>query len=533
MANGIDLGFYAGVLKRRIAYFIIPALAVFGIGAGITVSLPKMYNSSAKILVESQQIPDAFVKSTVTALAAERLQVIQQRVLTRENILTLVDKFDLFQDNKNISKTEIVDLMRQRISFDNIDFSGAAKKGRNDNRLSVAFSLGFNSSSPALAAKIANELVTIVLEEDVRNRNNAASETTKFLTRESERVGVDISKIEATISDFKQKNSDMLPERLASNNALVDRDQRDIDELQRSVTAAQDQKRLLQLEASVKQSNGGQLTANSAASPLQQELDKLQLAYTQYAAVYSDSHPEMRSLKKQISSLQKQIEASKAALVNAKPVNLEDPNLGVEVRLIAEKISSLDNAIADAKARSITLSKAIEVLQKNIQATSGIGAELDSLERKRAALQASADDIEIKLGQARLGERLEQDQQAERFEVIESPVAPTEPISPKRVQLLFLALGAALASGVGGIFGAEFLDNTIRRESDITNKSHLGVLVTVPYIRTIDETRKSRKKIFRNLLLALVFIALSLLAVHRLVTPLDMLFYSARSSMKL
>ena len=86
MSQGIDFKYVFRVLRRRFYQFFLPFVLLSAIGTVVVMSLPAIYSADAKILVESQQIPDSLVKSTVTALASERLQVIQQRVLTRDNL---------------------------------------------------------------------------------------------------------------------------------------------------------------------------------------------------------------------------------------------------------------------------------------------------------------------------------------------------------------------------------------------------------------------------------------------------------------
>ncbi len=536
LVKRLDLLYFAQVAKRRLAFFLVPFLTFLVVGIGIIMVVPKVYNSSAKILVESQQIPDSFVKATVTAMAAERLEILKQRVLTRENLLNLVDKFSLFQNRKSVSKSEIVDLMRDRINFENLDIGlGAGKKGKGNDRLTVAFAVGFNSESPTMAAKVANELVTIVLEEDARNRTSAASETTKFLSREASRLADELSKMDATLADFKSKNSAMLPEKLQFSMALLERQNREIEDLDRTIANAADQKRLIELEAKIKQGTndpGGAVVASG--SVLEQQLAKLQLAYTQNSAIYSETHPEMRALRTQIKTIQKQIAEASASAQDAKPIDTSNPNLSADMQLAAEKLRTIDQSVEEAKKRQQDLARAAEETKKNIEGTAAVTANLESLLRRRATLQASSDEIESKLSQAKLGEQLEEDQQAERFSVIEAPVVPTEPVSPKRLQLVMLAFAAALGAGGASAFGTEFFDHTIRRGRNITSGSHrTNLLVSVPYIKLESEVKKRNLKAIYMLLLAILALAVGLLIIHLFITPLDLFIYSVRSALKI
>src|SRR5207253_5613130 len=132
---------------------------------------------------------------------------------------------------------------------------------------------------------------------------------------------------------------------------------------------------------------------------LEQQLQALQSLYSQRSVLYSENHPDMRSLRKQISLMQKEVAQARNDLASAKPVDSNDPTLGVELRLIAQKMAALDQSIALTIKQRAELVKSVASLQDMIAKSPEIGAALLSLERKRDALQKSADDISAKLTQ--------------------------------------------------------------------------------------------------------------------------------------
>lgn len=79
------------IFKRRILFFLIPALVIAPIGVIGVMLLPAKYTAQGTILVESQQIPTDFVRSTINAYAQERIQTIRQRVMTRNRLLEVAD----------------------------------------------------------------------------------------------------------------------------------------------------------------------------------------------------------------------------------------------------------------------------------------------------------------------------------------------------------------------------------------------------------------------------------------------------------
>ena len=174
----LDPLYYYEILKKRKFYGLIPFVCVLAIGSAVTMLWPPIYQSEGKILVESQQIPIDLVRPTVTASASERVATIQQRVMTRDNLLKIADKYKMFADQSSkLSRTDILDLMRANTIVKPVEL------GVQHQIVTVAVTVGFTDRRPDIATNVANELITLFLTEDARNRTNRATETTKFLSR--------------------------------------------------------------------------------------------------------------------------------------------------------------------------------------------------------------------------------------------------------------------------------------------------------------------------------------------------------------
>jgi polysaccharide biosynthesis transport protein len=518
MNQKIDIRYLFEIVRRRFYLFLIPVLLLAGLGTLGVMSLPAIYTADAKILVESQQIPSDLVKSTVTTLANERIQIIQQRVLTRDNLLGLVDKFELFKDRQNVSKTDLVNLMRDRIAFQQIDLQSANKQRKDI--LTAAFAIEFNYEQPDVVVRVVNELVTTILDEDVRSRTGQASDTTKFLQREAQRLATELTAVQSQISEFKLQNTETLPEKLAFNMSLLERTERGIADAQREVLSNEEQQRLLKLEASFKGTSGG-LDSADAITALKKKLAELQLEYAVRKKTLSEKHPEMKMLRNTMSAVEDQLKAEPAQQVEPASESFQ----GADGKLYEEKLNSLAETKKIAVAQLEKLNKDAEKLRAVVVKTPETGSTLSVLERKESALQKSLDDITDKYSQARLGQRMEQDQQAERFQVIEQPVVPQSPTKPKRLQLLAAVLFLSMGAGVAVSGGAEFLDGSIRRAADIERHLKERPLVVIPYIHTQAEDSAIKRK--RKIAAAawMVGILLALVAVHIFYRPLDEIFY--------
>lgn len=129
---------------------------------------------------------------------------------------------------------------------------------------------------------------------------------------------------------------------------------------------------------------------------------------------------------------------------------------------------------------------------------------------------------------ARLGENLEKDQQSEKLEIIEQPTVPQEPIKPNRLKVLAMAFAAALAGGAGLAVLMELLDKGIRRTSDLLSVVDGQLIISIPYISTVAESRARRRRIFVGVAaFALVAVGL-LVVVYFFLPPLDLMIAKAK-----
>ncbi len=249
--------YYWEVFKRRWAVFLIPVLSIAVIGTVGVLVWPPTYLSEGKILVQSQMIPSELVRSTVTNAAQERIQVIEQRTMTRDNLVAIADKFRLFPEKRTLmTVTELVELMKKQTKIVpvelQLDFKQRTRAALENP--TIVFSVGFEYGDAATAAAVANELMTRILNEDLRDRTSRATDTTKFLSREVQRLQGENSALDAKIAQL----------------------------------------RLTQGKP-----------ANSSSSDTPSTLSQLKAELIQKGALYSDKHPLIQSLKRQIEALEK------------------------------------------------------------------------------------------------------------------------------------------------------------------------------------------------------------------------------------
>jgi uncharacterized protein involved in exopolysaccharide biosynthesis len=278
----LDLGRYYYAFKRHWLLVLLAIVVIGAIGIPIVFLRPATYLAQGTILIASQQIPVELVQPTVTATSAARVKVIEQRVLTRDNLLGVVNKFQLFANEKNwlrqpvrLSGTEALDKMRERTKIQPVELSKEQKRSLQDNL--IAFTVSFEHENPEVAGRVANDLVTLILTEDARTRTSRAVETTQFLVSEQKRFLGDLGSVEAQIAELKNKNRDAL-----SGKGL---------------------EQLAVLKADLQQKAVLYAPSHPALAPLQRQIDSLEKLASQSA----EAAASLEVLDRQHSALQKNL----------------------------------------------------------------------------------------------------------------------------------------------------------------------------------------------------------------------------------
>jgi polysaccharide chain length determinant protein (PEP-CTERM system associated) len=511
--GSIDLKYYLSIFWRRFPYFLVIAVFVSAIGLTVASILPPVYRSTASLLVERQQIPGDLASSTVPVNAIEMIQIIEQRLMTRANLLDMANRFGVYADRPGISANDIVADMRARTTF-----RSQAPRGRGSVGATI-INVSFESPSPAQAAQITNELTTLILRENAELRTGRATDTLEFFEQEVDRLAAELDRKSSEILEFKNANQDSLPDSLASRRNQQTIQQERLLQLEREESGLRDtRERTMRIYEMT-----GRVVSNRQRSPEEQELETLQRQLQQALQVYSESNPNVMRLRNRIATLQPIVEEQLALL---------DPNfLGMsEIEIQLAQIDGRLEFIAAEKARIETR---LAELEETILQTPANELVLGGLERDLSNLQSQYNSAVSRSAQAAVGERLELLAKGERFTLIEQATPPTTPMKPNRLLIGGGSVIAGLGAGAGFILLLELLNRSVRRPVEITAKLGIEPFATVPYIHTQREMRWKRGVVGAVLALVVVGIPAALFALHTFYLPLDLILRNLASRLGL
>ena len=253
----------------------------------------------------------------------------------------------------------------------------------------------------------------------------------------------------------------------------------------------------------------------------EQKLAQLQLTYSELTSEYTDHHPDVKKVIREIELITKEIEQPKAASDHAKT----QKELGIDVARIHAQMEALNREIKTLNAQIVEQEEKRQNLEKVILKTPQVKNALLSLTRDYDNTLAQFKEMQAKELDADLAVSLEQQNKAERFTLIEAPLKPEAPIRPNRVKVFSAGLLIALLIGAGLVFLLELLNHQVWGEDAITRIISQRPLISIPYIQTSDELRKKRSLLIKLGMLFMVLLMMALLSLHVLYMPLDLLFY--------
>lgn len=500
----LDPKFYLRIFWTRLPIFLAMLFAAMLAGFILIKTLPTVYRAQAILLVENSQIPTTLATSTVSTDLTEQIQIIQQRLMTRENLLDLAHKFDLYADQPDMQPDEIVESMRDRI-----DIYLAGGRGR-----VTTATISAEASSGAAAAGIVNELVTRALGQDAAFRTEVAADTLTFFKNEVARLGDELSISDKRILDFKNENVDALPEtqeyRLSRQSQLQER----LAQTQREMSQLSEQRRRL---VDLFESTGrADLVQQRPLSPEEQELRALQSELREALAVFSTTNPKVVALQNRVNRLE--AELAGAATEPEDGTNPRESVFRAQLVEIDSQLNSLETLAAGLEVE-------IEALRKNIEQTPSNAITLNAMERDRDNVQIQYDTAVSRLSQAATGERIEVMSKGQRLSVIERADIPTKPAKPRRLIIAAGAVGAGLFLGAAMVLLLEFLHPKIRQPSELTKKLGITPLGTLPFVEPPRKSWGWGRRRYGVAALAMIVLALvtGLLAVDQQLLPLEQL----------
>lgn len=496
-----ELRFYFSLFLRRMPLFSAVVLVVTALALVVAVLLPPVYRAQAVLLVESPQIPGDLASPTVRTSAAEQLQIVEQRMLTRANLLETANRFRLYQ-GQTLDPNDIVTDMRKRTRI-------SVDQGRD--RATIV-QLSFEAADGDTAAEVANAFVSFMLEENVSLRTAIASQTVDFFRREVQRLNEELEARSARILQFKLEHRDSLPENLPELRTRQA-------ELAAQLTALADETRRIAAQRTAyvdrfERTGRVDVVVEDEFAPFLRRLAELQDELDRAVAAAGAGSQRAVGLRGRIASVERSINAQLVA---------EGAPTGGAQAIYDRQLGLIDDRVAEIEAERAVIEDRLAEVNALVQDALGNSITLDTLERdyltareQYAAAMASASAAET-------GDLIETMARGQRISVLEYAVVPPDPARPNRRLIAVGGVAAGIALALGLLVLLERLNQTVRRPTDLTKRLGIAPFATIPHMETPGAATLRRAGSLGVGAAILLGVPAALYAVHVFYLPLDLL----------
>ncbi len=474
---------YVGMLRRHIWQIIIPLLVMPPLAYGVSLLLPERYTSTTLVLVEQPKVPSSLVQSTVTDSLNERLNTMQQQILSRTKLQPMIEQFGLYkQDVANkVPMEDLVAKMRKGITVTPVKTIATTKQGE-----VPGFTISFESENPRTAQLICTEITSLFIKENLELRTQRAESTTEFLQKQVEDAKRKLDEKDQRVAEFKRRYLGQLPGQEGVNSNILNGLTAQLEAVNQLLTRTHQDRtyvesllaqQITQWEASQQGNNPQTLETQLAA--LQNQLITMEARYT-------PDHPDVTKLKADIAQLKKKIEEANATAKD-KPADKDKTataklNEPPQIQQLRNQIHQYDQTLKEKTRDQERMQDQIKVFRARVEGAPLVEQAYNEILRDYTTAQQFYDDLLKRRGTSQVAEDLERQQQSEQFRVMDPPNLPMKPTFPNR--LLFAAGGLAGGLGIGFALALllELKDKSIRNEADVEALLQLPTLALVPSV---------------------------------------------------
>ncbi|MEW6519966.1 MAG: GNVR domain-containing protein [Thermodesulfobacteriota bacterium] len=497
--------------KLIITFFLLGVVT----GLGLYLTMPKVYQCASLIKYERQQVnPTRMSPDDVKSETQEVVDTVGQQITSRSSLEAMIKEFDLYADMlASLPMEDVVEVMREK----HISIS---------QELGDIFKVSYQGGDPKKVLRVTNALAAKFIEENLRYREERASETSAYVRDELRMLKETLDQKEAVMRDYKLQYYNEMPAQLTNNmnrlNALQEQyqnNQASSQELERTKVMVQEQISLRE-ELLAQQLRG---TGAATALPGKQQpggifaqITQLRTELQNLQARYTDKHPEVRRVKKLLEDLEAEQKAAvpqngEAASAAGDANVMHQPYIDPQTEQLKQQLGTLGNSIERLRHEEAEIKKQIEQYQKWVEATPVREAEWAVLTRDYDQLNQRYQELVGQSLQAESAQSLEKQQKGSQFKIVDPAHFPEKPFKPDFKKIMLLAVALGLGIGCGLVLGLELLGTSFKDPSEVETYLCIPVVCAVPRIYTKSELRQRKiRQIFWGVLL---FVAVALIVV--------------------
>src|SRR5437016_10301011 len=463
----LNIDDYLAMLRRRLKVILIPAMLAPLAGFLISFAFAPKYTSRSLILVEEQKVPEGYVKPVVTEAITQRIASMEQQVLSRNRLTSMIDRLGLAKRGKSVD--QVVDDIQQNLLIQPVlpDITAAQRKRPGQASDMPGFYVSFTDDNARDAQQICSELTSMLLAENLKARTQVAQSTTEFLTRQLDEAKKNLNDQDSKMATFKRQYMGQLPGDADNNLKILMGLNSQLDANTQTLNRAQQDKAYT--ESLLAQQVSAWKSSQSSNNPqsLDQQLTALQTQLLQLQARYTDDHPDVIKTKADIAEVKKRLaEVNTAASKGSDSPDKGNLNEPPEIRQLRLQVHQYDGVIAQASRDQKRLQDDIRVYQGRVALSPAVEEQYKSLTRDYDTALKFYQDLLAKKSESEMASDMERRQQGEQMRLLNPANLPDTPSFPNRLLFAGGGLGVGLGIGLGLGLWLGDRDKAVRSELD-------------------------------------------------------------------
>lgn len=476
---------------------IAVAWAICLVGWAVVMTMPNNYKATAKVYVDTRGILRPLLEGlAINPDVASGLDLVRQALLSRPQLEQVARETDLDLRAKTPAEKEVLlTSIRERISIDAADLRARTTQGEG------LYVISFEDHDRAKTVEVVQKMLNAFVENALGEKRTGQETAQRFIDEQIAEYEQRLRDAESKLAAFKQRNVGLMPDSTGDYFGRMQQETQEAERVRTSLAVAESRKAEIERQLSGEEpylfgfDTGASTTAATPASgdltfriqDLQRQLDDLLLRYT-------DKHPEVIATRKTIAELKQRQEEELArvkagqqatgSLSSSLKTNPVYQSLEIELKRTQVQVAELRQELAQRYGK-------IASLRQQVNSVPEVEAELARLNRDYDQVRQQYNELVQRRETALLSEQADRTGTV-KFDIIEPPAAPLEPVSPNRPQLLLMVLFAALAVGGGGAWLLNQLRpvfHTVRALAEVT-----GLPVFTAISRTwVDRHRQQRR----------------------------------------
>jgi polysaccharide chain length determinant protein (PEP-CTERM system associated) len=490
---------YLGMLRRRMKVILVPALLAPVAGFLVSYLFAPKFTSQSLVLVEGQKVPEGMVQPVSTTDISERIATLQQQVLSQSRLQPMLDRTGLVKPGQNVD--DVIEGIRNGMTVEPVgtELSSSTTKKRPGQQGGEVpgFYVNYTAKSAREAQQICNELTSLMLEENLKSREEVARGTTDFMSKQVEDTKHNLDDLDAKLAAFKKQYLGQLPGDEDNNLKILMGLNSQLEANTQTLSRAQQDKSYT--ESVLAQQLTAWKNSQSSSNPvtLQQQLSLLQSQLIDLEARYTDDHPDVIKAKADIAQVKKKLAEvnnppdDKTASASTGNTSASEPP---EIRQLRLQLHQYEDLISQATRDQKRLQDEIANYQGRVALSPAVEEQYKQLARDYDSTQKMYQDLLANKSKSDITLRMEQQQEGEQMRLLNPASIPDAPSFPNRLFFAGGGLGAGLALSLGLALWLEMRDKSIRTQADLEAALELPMLVAVPWVPDADGSDGNGKR---------------------------------------